>query len=74
MRQKLLDSLDDDLRYAIEVENKQRVEDIENYDEVCALSCCAARSKAHAQDKVCFLNFLLLSLPQQSLTITQCKL
>ncbi|KAK9830879.1 hypothetical protein WJX81_001263 [Elliptochloris bilobata] len=32
--QKLLDSLDDDLRYAIEVENKQRREDIENYEEV----------------------------------------
>lgn len=38
-RQKLLDTLDDDLRYAIEVENKQRVEDIENYDEACALLC-----------------------------------
>ena len=39
VRQKLLDSLDDDLRYAIEVENKQRVEDIENYDEACTLLC-----------------------------------
>jgi len=39
VRQALLDSLDSDLRYAIEVEGKQRLEDIENYDEVRCLLC-----------------------------------
>lgn len=55
MRQKLLDTLDDDLRYAIEVENKQRVEDIENYDEACSLLRCVACSEARAQYRVCCL-------------------
>lgn len=32
--QELLDSLDADLRYVIEVEGKLSMEDIENYDEV----------------------------------------
>ncbi len=39
VRQALLDSLDSDLRYAIEVEGKQRLEDIENYDEVRFMMC-----------------------------------
>ena len=34
--QALLDSLDDDLRYAITVEGKMALEDVENYDEVGA--------------------------------------
>lgn len=37
--QALLDSLDNDLRYAIEVEGKQRLADIENYEEAGALLC-----------------------------------
>lgn len=32
--QELIDSLDDDLHYAIEVEGKLAMEDVENYDEV----------------------------------------
>ena len=34
--QELLDSLDADLRYVIEVEGKLSMEDVENYDEVRA--------------------------------------
>lgn len=33
--QALLDSLDGDLKYAIEVEGKMSVGDIANYDEAC---------------------------------------
>ena len=55
MRQKLLDSLDDDLRYAIEVENKQRVEDIENFDEACTLLGFLACSQAPAHNRACSL-------------------
>ena len=32
--QELIDSLDDDLRYAIEVEGKLAMDDVENYEEV----------------------------------------
>ena len=41
--QALLDSLDNDLRYAIEVEGKQRLADIENYEEAGALLCHVCR-------------------------------
>jgi hypothetical protein len=34
LKQELIDKLDADLKYAIEVEGKMKVEDIENYDEV----------------------------------------
>lgn len=34
LAQGLIDSLDNDLRYAVEVEGKMKVEDIVNYDEV----------------------------------------
>lgn len=41
--QALLDSLDDDLRYAITVEGKMALEDVENYDEARDVSsCCCA--------------------------------
>ena len=35
--QELLDSLDHDLRYAITVEGKMALDDVDNYDEVGAL-------------------------------------
>jgi hypothetical protein len=43
MTQALLDSLEDDLKYAIEVEGKMSVADIANYDQVDS-TCCSQTS------------------------------
>ena len=49
MLQALLDSLEDDLKYAIEVEGKMSVADITNYDEVNSRIWPAAAATALQQ-------------------------